>query len=131
MVFSLVTLPPTMLHELTHAILSAPYAEQIGIVFENPDTSLGAECRVIYKDSAPRWAVVLGHLGPLIVGTLLTVVGVGWVVVSGFSAPETPIQWLKLSIAAVWYAIYLGPSLEDLDINTGQPAAEQDKRGNT
>lgn len=111
-VSALVTLPAVLAHEATHAALTAPHADTWTM-----HVSLGGAA-VIVEDwdvDAPRWGIVLAHLGPMLAGLLLGVAALAYIGLSGYD-PATTYDWLKVSILAIWWGIYTAPSGGDLAI---------------
>jgi len=118
---SLVTLPAVIAHEATHAALTAPHAAEWDFY-----VSLGGAGVVVdeWADTAPRWGVVLAHLGPLLCGTILGVLALAYVAVFGYSVAST-YGWLKVAILAIWWGIYTAPSGGDLAVLGGDADAAE------
>jgi hypothetical protein len=100
------SLPPALAHELTHLVLSLPWADSAALVFEGGHAGL----HVDWRDSAPTWGIVLAAYGPLLVGTIIGGVGLATLVLGG--APELR-WWPYLGLLACWWAIYVTPSADD------------------
>jgi len=111
---SLVTLPAVVAHEATHAALTAPHAAEWDFY-----VSLAGAGVVVdeWRDTAPRWGVVLAHLGPLICGTLLGLLALLYIATVGYDPQGY--DWLKVSVLAVWWGIYTAPSGGDLAVLDG------------
>lgn len=123
-VTALLTLPPRLAHEATHAVLTAPHAD-------NWHVSVGATrgyASVIVDDwntDAPRWGIVLAHLGPLICGIILGIAGLVWVAIAGY-VPQDTESWLKVAILATYWGIYTTPSGGDLAILSYETHPEEE-----
>ena len=105
-----VSLPPTMAHEATHALFARPFASRVTVA-----NTLSAEpsCRVWWAEETPAWAIALAALAPLLVGILVGLLGLSWIVLVRY-VPATAEGWLVASIATTWWGIYVTPSLSDL-----------------
>jgi len=109
---NLVTLPPTVLHELAHLLVVLPWAAQVGVVFDM--TRADAELRVNYRSGTPQGAVVASHYAPAVSGVAIAVVAVWWLLTQGL-APATATEAVWWSVLSVWWAIYTLPSGRDRD----------------
>ncbi|MWG35902.1 hypothetical protein [Halomarina oriensis] len=105
----LVTLPPAMAHEATHALVSKPWARRSRLA--NP-LSVQVSWQVWWADDTPAWAVVFAALAPMLVGIAVGIVAFLWVFAVGY-VPATAREWLLLSIVATWWGIYACPSGSD------------------
>lgn len=102
-------LPAKLAHELTHLLFMAPWLEEWAIQIDHEVTS----AIVDLDDDIPRWAFVLGHLAPFVVGSVLAVGAVAWAAVAGVPAPETATDWAWLAVALLLWGTYTWPSQED------------------
>jgi hypothetical protein len=105
-------LPAKLAHELTHIAAMLPWVEQWRIGIEHSAT----EVEVALDESIPRWAVVIGHLAPFIVGVVLGSVMLLWVALRGLPLPRTVSGWGQLAIALCLWTAYSWPSEEDRNI---------------
>lgn len=108
--------PPRVAHEAVHYLLSAPFAERLSVRVSA--SAFDATTAADWKDDAPRWGVVLAHLGPLLCGLVLGVAAVAWFVLEG-SVPESALGWFQVSVLAVWWAVFTAPSGGDLAVLFG------------
>ncbi len=114
-VMALLSLPATLLHELTHAVVSAPFADTLAVVVE--PRGMHASVAVDWRDDAPDWGLVLAHYAPMLAGLFAAAaVSIHWVV-SGGRLPQSTVGWAKLAIAAVSWGIYVTPSEDDRDLD--------------
>jgi hypothetical protein len=107
--WQLMSLPASMLHELTHFVLAQPWAEQSAIIWDDQGLVHGVD----WQPETPRWAIVLASLGPTILGSLVGLVGL-WRLLT--APPATLNEWLIAGAIAGWWTIYASPSPDDLDI---------------
>lgn len=105
---AVVTLPPAVLHEATHAVLAAPYARELAVVVE--PAGARAMVGIDWREGVPGWAIWLAAYGPTVLGAMVGGVGAVWLVVGGPASART---WLLSGVLAVWWAIYMYPSRED------------------
>jgi hypothetical protein len=101
--------PAKLAHELTHLLFLSPWLEEWAIQIDHEVTS----AIVNLDEDIPRWAFVLGHLAPFVVGSVLAVGALAWALVAGIPAPETASDWAWLAIALLVWATYSWPSAED------------------
>lgn len=106
---AVVTLPPAVLHEATHAVLAAPWARELAVVVE-PRTAQ-AFVGIDWRPNVPAWAVWMAHYGPLLVGSLVGLAGAGWLLAGHH--PGSARSWLLSGLLAVWWVIYTTPSQDD------------------
>lgn len=111
-VANLITLPPTIAHELAHVLVVLPWAAQVGVVFDV--SGADAKVEVNYRDGTPQWAITAAHYAPVVSGMLIALLAIVWLV-SQSIAPTTAREWLWWSVLAVWWGIYTLPSGEDRD----------------
>lgn len=109
---ALLTLPPTLLHEVAHCLVAAPVAERVALVVE--PTHLHAESQIWWSGDPPAWVVravhLVPHLGGLVVGA-----AVGWQWLQyGLALPTTSGGLLVWSVAALWWLQFTAPSLQDV-----------------
>lgn len=109
----LLTLPPALAHEATHAAAG----RLVGARCEFHDLlSTRPFVRVHdWGDASPQ-AQALVALAPFLAGTVAAVVGLGWLIVAGVPLPEGPRQLLVAGIGAVWFWIYTSPSGDDASV---------------
>jgi hypothetical protein len=111
----LAALPATLAHEATHAALTAPHADDWRVAL---DTRSGAAAVIVEEwGDAPRWGIVLAHLGPLLCGIILGTVALLYIATAGYDPQGY--DWLKVSVLAVWWGIYTAPSGGDLAVLDG------------
>lgn len=110
----LVTLPPTVAHELAHVLVVLPWVDRLGVIYDPPTGH--AEVRVNYADGVPRWAKIAAHYAPFGLGLLLAGLALAWVVTSG-STPERLQEWLLWSVVGVWWVIFTLPSADDREVD--------------
>jgi hypothetical protein len=112
-------LPVTIAHEVTHAALLWWWVDRWGWDIDL-DASRGAAFYADLSDDIPRWAVVLGHLGPTIVGTFIAAaVSIAWILTGFADLPATVDGWAKLALALVAWGMYVAPSPDDLEVLSG------------
>lgn len=105
----LASLPPTLAHELTHMLLSVPWADETAIAWHEH----GVSNFVAWSEDAPQWAVVLASLGPTFLGALVGIGGL-WQIVA--APPSSGTDMLITGALAAWWVIYAAPSPDDMDI---------------
>lgn len=110
---ALLTLPPTLLHEATHAVLAAPWASQLALVVD--PVGVDAAVGIDWRPDVPTPAIVLAHYGPTVIGGLVGVAGAFWLAVA--AQPASARAWLLAGTLAVWWAIYMAPSPSDRDLS--------------
>lgn len=102
-------MPAKIAHEMTHLLFLAPWLKRWAIRIDHDVTTAVVDL----DEDIPRWAFVLGHLAPFVVGSVLAIVAIGWAIVTGLPAPETATDWVWLAIALLLWATYSWPSAED------------------
>jgi hypothetical protein len=118
--------PAEPLHELTHALVAFPVAEDVGIE-RGPDG--GAFARLEWPSDAPVVWVRIAHLAPTIVGTSSAIVAAvafpgvvdvvastgAWVAVSlGVPSAAGTVQLMLGAVIVVNWVVFSIPSPEDL-----------------
>jgi len=103
------SLPATLAHELTHMLLSVPWADETAVAWHRD----GVACFTAWSDEAPQWAIVLSSLGPTLIGSIAGIGGL-WQLFT--APPETSSGLLTTAAIAAWWVIYVTPSGDDLDI---------------
>lgn len=103
-----VSLPPALAHELTHLLLSLPWADSAALQFEADG---GAHLHVDWAEGAPAWGIWLAFRGPLLLGSVAGVAGL-WQLASG-GLPDDPSGTLLAAAVAGWWIIYVVPSAAD------------------
>jgi hypothetical protein len=112
----LAALPAVIAHELVHAALTIPWVDRLAIVVQRDTLSM----RVVpdnYHENTPRWAIVVAHLGPTILGGMMGVAAAGYILVTG-RIPRTATDWLLAGTLAIWWTIFTTPSESDRTIPT-------------
>jgi hypothetical protein len=104
------SLPATLLHELTHFLLALPWADQSAIIVDDQGICHGVD----WTDDAPRWAIILASLGPTFLGALVGIIGL-WRLAT--VPPGGSREWLIAGALAAYWSIYVAPSGDDLDIH--------------
>jgi hypothetical protein len=106
------TFLPTLLHELTHMLISLPWAERvtISVRVRSADAQAGVDWRK-GADEVPGWGIWLAAYGPALIGGLVGIWGVARLV--GGGVPQEPRTLLLSGVLAVWWAVYTLPSGDD------------------
>jgi len=106
------TFVPTLLHELTHLLFAAPWAERvhISIGIKNADAQAGIDWRG-GVESVPDWGIWLSAYGPALIGAVVGIWGVARLVSGG--VPESPSTLLVVGVLAIWWAVFALPSGDD------------------
>jgi len=109
---AMVTLPPTLIHEILHCLAAAPVADRVALVIE--PTQLHAESQIWWSSDPPAWFIrfvhLIPHLGGLVVGA-----AVSWYwVQTGMSLPATGGDVLLWCVAAMWWLQVTAPSMADM-----------------
>lgn len=112
---SIVTLPPAIAHEATHAVAALPWAERVGVVIE--PTDLDAAVGVDWREDAPGWASWVVGYAPLVLGLCVGVAALWRIVTEGVPA-GTDLAYA--AILGCWWAIYAWPSADDRRSARGQ-----------
>jgi len=113
--------PSTWLHEQTHYVVLAPYAESVTRNY-SADSHEQAGLEVTVEESCPRWRFVLGALAPTIIGVLCALAA-ALVSVSGLApAQGSLVGWL---VAGTYWFLYTLPS--GADIGAAASAAGGDR----
>jgi hypothetical protein len=110
-IISLAALVPRVLHELSHAIVGAPFAHQVSITFSVDDTA--AWCDVEFRESAPSWGVWLAFLAPFVLGVGFLVATAAYAFVAGLPLPANVEGWLWASMLGIWWTVFAYPSKQD------------------
>lgn len=108
--FGLATLLPALLHELTHALVAAPWAERVTVSID-PGGS-GAVCGIEWRDDAPTLGQATAMIAPTLAGTTGAAIGGVWLVEQGL--PGSPTGLGLYAVAVVGWAVYTGASARDL-----------------
>ena len=106
--------PALPLHELTHAIVAQPWADQVDIDWHDPVTTMR------WVDAPPQ-AVILAHIAPLMIGCLIGATGL-LLLAQGFVPDLSLITWAW--IAGNWIN-YTALSARDLSIFRTQRGLQQ------
>jgi hypothetical protein len=118
---AIVTLPPTLLHELVHAVVAARAANESVVVIDA--SGIEAFAGIDWDDNVPAWLVVASHYGPFVLGVTIAM---GAVVLGSMTAwkPATVTDWTIAGTLAVWWTIFTLPSSADR-INSSQGGQSQ------
>jgi len=115
--WGLASLPAALAHELTHALASVPWARQIGVIVE--PRSGRAVTRIDWRDGSGQLARTFAALAPMLVGLLGAAIFAAVVAANGLQLPSTASGLAKVSVLAMWWAIYTMPSAGDLSAALG------------
>jgi hypothetical protein len=119
-VWTAVSTPAMVLHELTHALVAQPWAERSAVVFDGASAAVHIE----WSDDPPAWGVTLAHLAPTLLGTLVGLIGL----VQLATSPPTGLnQWLVAGAIAAYWTIYVAPSGDDRTVRTDEQHADHDR----
>lgn len=118
-VWLLVSLPTTLLHELTHWAAGLRWATESAVFYENGE--IGHV--VNWSDDVPDWAPIVTSLAPTLLGALIGLIGL-WRLVT--VQPETFEQLATAAIASIYWGIYCLPQGDDLVQKHGQNETMQD-----
>lgn len=110
-VVSLAALVPRVLHELSHALLGAPFAHRVSLTFSVDDTA--AWCDVEFRENAPSWGVWLAFLAPFVIGVGFLLATLAYAATAGIPLPADVEGWLWASILGIWWTVYAYPSQQD------------------
>jgi hypothetical protein len=116
-------MPATLAHELTHWLVSLPWAEQSGVCY----TPAGFDHVAEWGDDVPTWAIILTSIAPTLLGSLVGLIGL-WRL---FNAPPGSTRaWLVTGSIAGWWVIYVAPSADDLDFSAKYTSDTEDTQNN-
>lgn len=109
--------PATVAHEATHAAVWLPWT----VDYERVDLAPGqshASISVRLDDEIPGWALRLGYLAPVLVGTALALVAIALLVLGGGTFPEIDSvreagYW---AVLGAYWITFTAPSKEDLGL---------------
>jgi len=108
----MLTLPPTLVHEILHCLAAAPAADRVALVVE--PTQLHAESQIWWTGDPSAWFIrfvhLIPHFGGLVVGA---VVCWQWFV-AGLTLPSTSADVFLWSVAAMWWLQITAPSAADI-----------------
>jgi hypothetical protein len=111
------SLPSTLAHEVTHAALAYPFADELALVIK-PRPAVVANW-----GDAPRAAVKASHYGPFVGGVVMAIAAVVWMFTGG-RPPSTTNEWLTLvALVGAWY-IYMHPNEYDRDLDVADGGGE-------
>ena len=111
--WQLASLPPTLAHELTHWLVSLPWADESAVIHDEQGFVHG----VNWTDETPDWAIVLTSIAPLLLGSVVGLIGL-WRLIA--APPGSPREWLVAGSLAGYWVIYVAPSGDDLNFQTGE-----------
>lgn len=110
-VFALLALVPKLLHEVSHAVVGAPFAHEVRVCVRPGE--FVAYCDIEFEAETPSWGVWLAFLAPFILGTAFIAAGTAYALLYGVPLPDTVSDWLWAGILGVWWTIYAYPSPSD------------------
>lgn len=93
---NIVTLPSTLLHEATHAVVAVPFADDV-VLSIYPDVYIGVD----FQDNAPRAWIQVVSLAPLTMGLIMGALTAIWLVFLG----STP-SLLTSGLIGLWWLHY-------------------------
>jgi len=106
----LFSLPPSLAHELTHWLVSLPFAQQTAVVYDGTGFVHGVE----WGESASKYAVMATGLAPAVLGIALGCIMLWQLYV--MSVADRNLAYLAL--LSIWWGIYVWPGADDLDFST-------------
>jgi hypothetical protein len=106
-----ISLPTTMLHELTHWLVGLPWADESAIFYETDGYGFGHG--VNWGDDVPTWAPIVTSLAPTLLGALVGLIGLWRLFVA---PPDGFTELATAAIASLYWGIYCLPQGDDLDI---------------
>lgn len=109
---ALLTAPPAIAHEVTHAAVAVPWADKVYV--RGVTRFHGAAVLFDWPDDVPWWAPVLASLAPFLAGCVGGVVALWLFVSSGLDPPTTAMRVAQWSIIAAWWSVFAIPSRADL-----------------
>jgi hypothetical protein len=104
LISTLVTLPATLLHELTHVLASLPWANEIRVRLR-PRTG-EARAAIQYPPATPDWLIRLHELSPAILGLIGGMILAGWWVTTGDPMPDSLIGKVGMLYVSYSWALY-------------------------
>ena len=110
---NIATLPSTLAHELTHAVVAMPYADDV-FLSVYPEVFIGVD----YQDNAPRAAKVATAAAPLVSGAVM-----GTLTLAVLLATDVSPNFTTGVLLAFWWAHYTISSIGDF------PLAERNSQG--
>jgi len=106
---ALASLPAALAHELSHALVALPWAEEVSVSFDGEG---GAQCHVVWRDDGPpEYASLMAAYAPLWIGMPVGVLGL-WALATG-SLPQTLQDWLVPSVAAGYWVVFIAHDPRD------------------
>jgi len=121
-VWALFAAPAVLVHELTHAVASVPWAAQLAVVVE-PSTGR-AVTRVEWRESAGQTARAFAALAPFLGGLVAAAGAVTLWFQSGATVPSETTALGKWAILSAWWVIYMMPSPADAETARGEGDAD-------
>jgi len=110
-VWALFAAPAVLVHELTHAVASLPWASQLAVVVE-PSTGR-AVTRVEWQESAGQTARTVAALAPFLGGLVAAAGAVALWLRNGVTIPASATDLAQWAILSAWWVIYMFPSGAD------------------
>lgn len=109
---NVVVWPSTVAHELTHAVVAYPWADSIDVNVTRP---AGENAVYIdWREGVARWQVAVASLAPFLMGIVALVAALVLWVTGGFSLPTSGVELAKMAVVAMWWALYMVPSPDDV-----------------
>lgn len=112
-----VTLPATAAHELTHLVVSAPWADTVALVIEPRSARVAAQAE--WRDDVGPWGPRLAALAPFIAGSVAGLLAIAFLLLGGAEAPSSTSELAQAAILATWWVIYVAPSRADIEVARG------------
>jgi len=105
--------PIEVLHELTHAAVASPWADDWQVVVGPQEATLSMHTVVEFDEDTPAWAEALAHLAPFLTGLLGALVA-GLMLMAGHGFGNSGWDLLVYSALGLAWALYTMPSSDDL-----------------
>lgn len=104
-----VSLPAAIAHEVAHAVVALPWAEEVSVSFDGGGR---ARCHVSWAgDGPPGYASLLAAYAPLWIGGVLALVL--FVTLLSGPLPQSLSDWLILSTAGAYWMVFVGHDPRD------------------
>jgi len=106
---ALASLPAALAHELSHALVALPWAEEVSVSFDGEGA---AQCHVVWRDDGPpEYASLMAAYAPLWIGGLLGAAMFGALLTGPL--PETLVEWLIVSTAGAYWTVFIAHDPRD------------------